>query len=637
VQTAYHDGTPDFLTLEPGRDATLLSTGTAFVRVRAPHDTVAVWVESYPDGEQRLDELKLERQENPARQESRVAFWSGRFPYRATETTRYRFKLIVPDDASNARMFPGWFRGNLDSIPPGRTRAVWLTQAGLSVFPPTLENDFKIVSQNVPEWVTGAVFYQIFPDRFRDGDPTNNVSDGEYRYGTHDVKARAWHELPDARQGWREFFGGDLEGLRQSIPYLTDLGVNAIYLNPIFKSPSSHKYDTEDYLQIDPHFGTNESFRDLVRVLHDHGIRVMLDGVFNHAGVHHSWFQDALRGGDGRRFFTFASEEPGSYVSWLGVKTLPKLDYASDEVHDAVYRLESSIVKHWLRSTRNDANNNSDDGVDAWRLDVIHMMGRSGTHAGNHQIIAGIRAAMRQVKPDSYLLGEHFFEASPWLQGLEEDGAMNYYGFTWPVWGFLVGADHRAEPLSLNGSELDQALRNARAKLPFAHQLAQFNLLDSHDVPRFISLVPDERFAHLGAALLMTYIGVPCVYYGDEIGLHGGPDPDNRRPMPWDERTWNLELRKLYQRLIALRRSSAALQRGGFETLHAGGDSFAFVRQLGGESVTTALTRGSATTLELGVSGRWRDALSGDLLEARNGVLHVPLRDVSFRILRLEL
>jgi alpha-glucosidase len=630
VQDFYHDGTPDFLRLEPGRDANVLASGTVFVTLRAPPYTVRARVESYPDGEQRHDELRLERRDG------RFEFWAGRFPYRDSEVTRYRFKVLVPHANSSARAFPEWFRADPVTSQPSSSRTVWLTQNGVTPFPPTLEDDFKIVPDEVPAWVTGAVFYQIFPDRFRDGDPSNNVRDGEYGYGPREVKARAWGERPDPRQGWREFFGGDLEGIRQSIPYLTDLGVNALYLNPIFKSPSSHKYDTEDYLLIDPHFGTNESFRALVAELHENGIRVVLDGVFNHAGVWHGWFKEGLEGARTRQFFTFASEENSSYVSWLGVKTLPKLDYASSEVHDVVYRQETSIVKHWLKPTQAGAN----DGVDGWRLDVIHMMGEGGTHAGNHEIIRGIRTAMRQVKPDAYLLGEHFFEASPWLQGLEEDGAMNYHGFTWPVWGFLVGADHKGQPISLDAREMIEAMRNACAKIPWAHQLAQFNQLDSHDVPRFSSLVPDPAFVALGAALLMTYIGVPCVYYGDEIGLEGGPDPDNRRPMPWDESGWNLETRGLYKRLIELRRSSPALQRGGFETLHAAGDALAFVRRLEGQAVITALTRGDTValevTLEPSLEGRWKDAFSGEGLEAADGALRLALATKSFRILMLE-
>jgi alpha-glucosidase len=634
VQDFYHDGTPDFFRLEPGQKASAHASGTVFARLRAPLGTVKAWVESFQDGEQSHTEMQLEKTDD------RFEFWTGRFPYRNFELTRYRFKVIVPHENSSARVFPKWFKSDPVSSQPSSTRSVWFGQNGVTPFVPTLEDDFKIapgttgVSSEVPDWVSGAVFYQIFPDRFRDGDPSNNVYDGEYSYNQHPVKARTWGERPDPKQGFREFFGGDLEGIRQSIPYLTDLGVNALYLNPIFKSPSSHKYDTEDYFLVDPHFGTNESFRALVTELHANGIRVILDGVFNHAGIGHKWFKSGLEGAASRRFFTFTSEENSSYVSWLGVKTLPKLDYASTELQDVIYKQETSIVQHWLKPTRPAAN----DGVDGWRLDVIHMMGEGGTHAGNHAIIQSIRTAMRQANPDAYLLGEHFFEATPWLQGLEEDGAMNYHGFTWPVWGFLVGADHAAQPLSLDAAEMVAAMQNARAKIPWAHQLAQFNQIDSHDVPRFSSLVADAAWNALGAALLMTYIGVPCVYYGDEIGLQGGPDPDNRRPMPWNEADWNTDIQAVYKRLIELRRSSAALQRGGFEVLHAVGDALAFVRQLKDQAVITALTRGAAITLEVqpAIKGRWRDAFSNEVLETKDGVLQVALTAESFRILILE-
>lgn len=517
---------------------------------------------------------------------------------------------------------------------PGEQR--WLAQDGLTPFVPALDLHFRLVPSYRPAtWVWDQVFYQVFPERFRDGDPSNNVRDGAYTYGGAPVVARGWDELPTPGNGPREFFGGDLQGVRHALPYLTRLGVTALYLNPIFTSPSSHKYDTVDYDRVDPHLGGDAAFADLLRGARDRGMRVVLDAVVNHTSERHPWFgkgdphaepapdaagaeaahaapPGAFRdpGSPTRDHYVFDDpSDPESYRGWVGVRTLPVLDFASEGVRDKVYAGPDAILRRWLRPPWR---------VDGWRLDVAHMMGRGPGAHGNHELLREIRTAIREERPDAYVLGEHFFEAGDWLQGDQEDGAMNYDGFLRPLLAFLAGVDFRGHGGRVDAAALDAWLTRSRARLPFPIQLSQFNLLGSHDVPRIRTRLGGETSLVVAAMhLLFTYLGVPCIYYGDEVGLEGGPDPDCRRPFPWDEARWDRATLEAVRALAHLRRAAPALARGRLETLFADGDTFAYARVLDGTAIVTAVHRGGEprpVTLPVwatGVTGPWHDVLAG--------------------------
>jgi alpha-glucosidase len=520
----------------------------------------------------------------------------------------------------------------------------WLAQDGLHELMPLTDVHYRYRPGYVAAaWVWEQVAYQVFPDRFRDGDPTNNVRSGAYRYGGQPVVARGWDELPTRAHGPREFFGGDLDGVREALPYLEDLGATMLYLNPIFTSPSSHKYDTVDYDHVDPHLGGDEAFLRLVEALRSRGMRLVLDAVVNHTSERHPWFgkgsddhQDAIGGagttapGEPEAAATppgayhgphspthdhYVFEDPAdpeSYRGWAGVRSLPVLDFSSPGVRDKVYEADDAIVRRWLRPPWS---------IDGWRLDVAHMLGEGPGARRNHDHLRAIRAAVKAERPDAYLLGEHFFEALPWLQGDEEDGAMNYDGFLRPMLAFWAGIDFRGAPLPLDAAGLDGWLTRVRARLPFEIQLSQLNLLDSHDVPRFLTRVGGDVAALAAAAhALFAYPGVPSIYYGDEIGLEGGEDPDNRRAFPWDEGRWDAALRETYRALARLRRRAPPLQRGGYGTLLAEGDVFAFARTLDGDAVITIVHRGAdacavtVPTWATGVAGPWTDALRGTMV-----------------------
>jgi alpha-glucosidase len=541
TRSIHHDGSPVYV-----RAAGDALGDAATVRIRAAADApvTEVLLRTCPDGEQHLAPMR------PAGADAICRWWEAELPIRMLRTG-YRFLLRGPGGSL-------WYNG-LGTVP----------------FYPTDANDFKLLAAfRAPAWVRDTVFYQIFPDRFADGDPTNNVRAGEHRYGGKPVVTRRWGELPRRETGGREFYGGDLQGIAQRLDYLADLGVNALYLNPIFLAPSNHKYDVADYEVVDPHFGGEAGLAALRQALDERGMRLVLDIVPNHCGLTHRWFRAAQA--DPRapeaEFFTFR-KHPDEYETWLGVATLPKLDYRSERLREAMYAGEDAVMRRWLREPYR---------IDGWRIDVANMLGRQGPSDLGHKLGRGIRRAVKQERPDAYILGENFFDGTPHLQGGELDGTMNYQGFTLPLWRWLAGyADGAWDAANRLSSEAMAAQWAAfRAAIPWQIATQQFNLLDSHDTPRLRHIVRGDM-AHVRAAatLLFTYPGAPCVYYGDEIGLDGAGDPDCRRTMPWDEAAWDADLRALFQRLARLRRETPALRWGGFQLLHAAGHTVAFQRE----------------------------------------------------------
>ncbi len=573
------------------------------VRIRLPVDITleSAFVRSEPDNEEFLSPMQFVSKDNTWQ------IWQGVLKLdTAHEVTLYTFKFLT-----NQTQY-------------------WLSETGLSPYFPERDTHYCYNPYyQAAKWVWSQVFYQIFPERFCDGDSSNNVKDGEYLYEGKPVMAKTWGELPERKQGPREFYGGDLEGIRQRLDYLRDLGITALYLNPIFTSPSSHKYDTVDYDQVDPHFGGNETFANLCQDLRSRRMRLVLDAVVNHTSERHIWFDrygeyETLgayqsKDSESRGFYIFENDDPESYVGWYNVKTLPVLDFTSPELQARVYKNQDSILRKWMRPPYN---------IDGWRFDVIHMLGEGAGAKNNHHYVRAFRQALREENPDAYVLGEHFFEASKWLQGDQEDGAMNYYGFTRPLREFLAGVDFRGHKINIDAADLDDLWQRARVKIPFALQLSQFNLLGSHDVARVLTVLNgDTALLKIAITALFTYIGVPCVYYGDEIGLEGREDPDCRRTFPWDESLWNHDLREYYHGLIQLRKSEKVLQEGAFLTLFAEDDVYAYARVLEDEAIITVLNRGSECTIELPL---WKLGVMQD-----NGLLRLELEEKSSGILKV--
>ena len=465
--------------------------------------------------------------------------------------------------------------------------------------------DFKIVPGfTAPDWAKGAVMYQIYTDRFCNGDPDNDVQTGEYFYIGEQVQhVDDWYRDPQPMDV-REFYGGDIQGIIDKLDYLHGLGVEVVYCNPLFVSPSNHKYDTQDYDYIDPHVGkievdegrlldpgennnihadryrtrttrkenleaSNRLFIKLVEELHKRGMRIIIDGVFNHCGSFNKWLDRELiyESADGyevgafvspkspyRNYFLFhrtgENEWPGngSYDGWWGHDTLPKLNYEdSKELEEYVL----GIAKKWVSPPYN---------VDGWRLDVAADLGRSNEY--NHEFWKKFRKAVKEANPHALILAEHYGDPSDWLQGDEWDSVMNYDAFMEPVTWFLTGmekhSDEYREDLLGNSEAFIGAMKTHMRALHMSALQTAMNELSNHDHSRFLTRTNHRvgRISYAGpeaasegvnpavmreaVTIQMTWPGAPTVYYGDEAGLCGFTDPDNRRTYPWGREDYQM-------------------------------------------------------------------------------------------------
>jgi alpha-glucosidase len=432
----------------------------------------------------------------------------------------------------------------------------WYNGSGVHAYNPTDSEDFRILAgYHAPNWLKNTVFYQIFPDRFADGDLSNNVRDDEFEYSGYRTQARPWGTPPTdiGPAAMVEFYGGDLEGIIAHLDYLTELGINALYLNPIFTAFSNHRYDVTDYFAVDLHLGGDQSLVELRQALAERGMRYILDIVPNHCGYRHPWFQAAQAdpAAPTAEYFTFRNH-PDDYKTWLGVRTLAKLNYRSAALRNIMYAGQDSVFRHWLRPPYS---------ADGWRIDVANMLARQGADQLGLDVSRGICQAVKAENPEAYLLGENFFDATSQLQGDCWDGVMNYSGFALPLRDWFgqvkIKLPWQREPIITATPLTTQALVHGwgayRAAIPWVIACQQLNLIGSHDTPRALYLLEGNRdLLRLEAALLFTYPGVPCIYYGDEIGLGGSVGMNPRQCMSWERSTWDNELHAYFKDLIHL-------------------------------------------------------------------------------------
>ncbi len=383
-----------------------------------------------------------------------------------------------------------------------------------------------------PKWVEDAIFYQIFPERFDNGDPSISPKN-VVEWGSIDPE-------------YDTFYGGDIQGVINRLDYLGDLGITAIYFCPIFESPSTHKYDTIDYTKIDPHFGTNELFRDLVIEAHARGIRVMIDAVFNHIGFASKQWQDVLKNGENsiykdwfhiRKFPVLANDirqvnkDDINYDTFAFAANMPKLNTENKDCRE--YLLD--IGRMWVR----------DYFVDGWRLDVAVEV--------DHSFWRDFRKAVKEINPECYILGEAWHDTMPWLNGDQFDATMNY-PLTSAVLGYLVHSNTTPE-------EFKYAVNNVFVNYPEPVNKVGFNMLDSHDTSRIITLANGNiQKVKLAYLFQFTMTGAPCIYYGGEIGLDGGADPLCRKCMIWDENRQDLDLKQYIKDIIRLRKKHSSFR-----------------------------------------------------------------------------
>ena len=478
-----------------------------------------------------------------------------------------------------------------------------------------------------PEWAKGAVMYQIFVDRFCNGDMSNDVVTGEYCYiDEHVQRVEDWYRWPQSMDV-RDFYGGDLQGVWDKLDYLQGLGVDVIYFNPIFVSPSNHKYDSQDYDYIDPHYGkivsdggeplnwgdkdnshaskyikrvtdyenleaSNAFFARFVEEVHNRGMRVILDGVFNHCGSFNKWLdreriyehqqgyeKGAYITGDSpyRTFFRFHNEYDWPYNQfydgWWGHDTLPKLNYEDSPL---LYEYIMKIARKWVSPPYN---------VDGWRLDVAADLGHSNEY--NHQFWRDFRRNVKEANPEAIVLAEHYGEAKSWLQGDQWDTVMNYDAFMEPVTWFLTGmekhSDEYSEGMFGNSDCFISAMQYHVASFYAPSLMTAMNELSNHDHSRFLTRTNHKvgRVAHLGSeaakheinkavfreavVMQMTWPGAPTIYYGDEAGLCGFTDPDNRRTYPWGRE--DRELIQFHRDMIAIHKENRELIEGSLKFL----------------------------------------------------------------------
>ena len=493
-----------------------------------------------------------------------------------------------------------------------------------------------------PDWFGRGVSYQIFPDRFcrsRVPDPAGLVGDRTVHENWQDTPEFRPDERGDIRN--RDFFGGDLAGIISKLDYLKSLGVTTLYLNPIFEAASNHRYNTADYMAIDPMLGTAEDFRALCREAHARGMRVLLDGVFNHTGSASRYFNadgfypelGAAQSKDSPYYNWYHfTHWPDSYDAWWGIKTLPAVEENQASYRDFIIRSEDSVVRHWLRC-----------GADGWRLDVADEL--------PDDFIAELRQAMDAEKPDCLLLGEVWEDGSnkiaydrrrKYLLGRETHGLMNY-PFRTAALDWLCGGDAAA---------FRENMEQLRENYPSPAFYSAMNFLSTHDTPRILTLLGGEptpadkaeraaaqlspagrelarRRLMLGALLLYTFPGSPTVYYGDEAGMEGYEDPLNRRAFPWGAE--DEELLRWYRKLGQLRGGRPSLQRGDICYLYADGSGLVLRRQWDSEVTTAAMNSGKEP---LTMTLSWphpiaTDAMTGQQFLADHGAVRLTLPPVS--------
>lgn len=587
----HHDGSPLYV---PDRAPALGDTVAVFVRTPAP--VRAVHVRTTPDGEPRFATAV------PDRVAGGETWWRAEVELR-NPVTNYRFLL-----------------GN----------SAWLTAEGVVDHDVPDSTDFRLVADAPPpDWAADAVVYEVFPDRFA-------------RSAAADARALPdwaircdWDTTPVIGSGPEtpyQFYGGDLDGIVERLDHVTDLGANAVYLTPVFPARSNHRYDAAAFDRIDPLLGGDAALRRLADALHARGVRLIGDLTTNHSGDGHPWFVAAVSDVDApeREFFYF-DETTGDYESWWGVKSLPKLNWASAELRRRFFGGPASITARWLEL------------LDGWRVDVANMTGRLGAVDHAHEVARSMRRAVAAARPDGLLVAEHMHDSTGDLDVGGWHGTMNYSGFLRPVWTWLRadeldlphflgvpgGVPRRAGPAAV------AAMRAFAARVSWRALNASWTMLGSHDTARIRTVVGDAARQAVAAGLLLTLPGTPMVFAGDEIGLTGVNGEDSRTPYPWRRReSWDAATLARYRELIALRHRHEALRRGGLRWVHVDGDALVFLRETAGQRLLVAARRAPGAPVRLAGLGA-AEPVYGDppaLRPDAAGAVELPADGPSFAV-----
>ncbi len=540
-----------------------------------------------------------------------------------------RSVLAVVDEETDTDV---WYRAAFTAENPA-TRYRWLLSGGTAGYAwvnglgvvghdiPDADDFVIAIDQGGPDWHLGSVAYEIFPDRF--------ASSGDGVDAPAWAVKREWSVLPTGRGAETPFelYGGDLAGIEARLEYVESLGADLLYLTPFFPAGSTHRYDATSFEHVDPLLGGDQALRSLVDAAHARGLRIVGDLTLNHTGVGHEWFAGE------RDFYFFDDALPHGYVSWFGVKALPKLDWSSTVLRERM----GAVARRWL-----------DAGLDGWRIDVANMTGRHRDADLAHDAARAIRAVL---DPEQLLVAEHGHDFRDDLGGGGWHGTMNYSGFLKPVWQWLR-AEHLPDELErrfwgtpvglrrLDGAAVTATIQAFRAGVPWQSTLHSWNVLDSHDTARFRTVSGSHGLHEVGIGLQMTMPGVPMIFAGDELGLEGDWGEDGRRTMPWgNPEAWDARLLEVYRRLIALRRSSDALARGGCRWAHIDADCIAYVRETRSERLLCLASRDAHAPLRLPLAllgARALETLYGGEPTLESGDAVLPADGPSFHLWRLS-
>jgi alpha-glucosidase len=470
----------------------------------------------------------------------------------------------------------------------GDGRNLWVNGTGLHTTETLDTEDFKLLTYAPPpEWSSSSVMYQIFPDRFARSEEADARPLPEWAEPAKWTDA-VTHIGPSTAY---QFYGGDLRGIQEHLDYIEKLGINLIYLTPVFPAQSNHRYDALSFTRIDPLLGGDDAYVALIEAAHARGMKVIGDLTSNHSGDAHEWFT-ASHGNPGTpesAFYYWLDPEQLTYVSWLGVPSLPKFNWNSDDLRRRFIEGPDSVVAKWLKPPYN---------LDGWRIDVANMTGRYLDEDLNSEVRRIIRATMVDINPDTILLGESTNDAASDFQGDAWHGAMTYTNFTRPIWGWLSTKQRESSYFGLpfgtipsyTGGEVFEAHTKFAAGFPWRVRLHNMNALDTHDTPRFLTHAqPGTVPVALGLSVTMP--GIPVIFAGDEFGLVGDDGEHSRTPMPWTEMDAAADRISLYSTLIGLRREHPVLNTGGVRWLHASDDVLVYVRESAEECILLVAAR----------------------------------------------
>jgi alpha-glucosidase len=472
----------------------------------------------------------------------------------------------------------------------GKGKYEWLNAKGLFDHDVHSNNDFQLVAfADNPEWIKSSVFYQIFPDRFARSGKVNIVPEWAH--------PRDWDLLPQGRGKYtgQELYGGDLYGVSEHLNHITDLGVNGIYFTPLFPARSNHRYDASSFEVIDPILGGDAAFQALIKTAKKKGIRILGDLTSNHCGAGHTWLAKAKKDKKSkeRSYFYWDKSIKWGYIGWFGLESLPKLNFSSKALRKVMYEGKNSIVKKWISPKY---------GMAGWRIDVGNMTGRQGAENHHTEVMQGIRNAMAEVNPQTWLVAENGdFDAND-LNGLGWQGAMNYQGFMRPFWNWInrnpeITGGFQGLPFEMpkiTGKQLVASMKEFNSSIPWRSLTASMMLLDSHDTARFRTVVMGDKKAHIAAmTMMLTYPGVPSIFAGDEIGLEGSWGEDARRTINWNDQSgWDIEFFSQVKELVRLRRSHDALINGGLRWVAVADDYLVYLRESKKQSILVFISRG---------------------------------------------